>query len=799
MLVRISIIIACVSILVACGGGSSSPTPPASTPSVSLSATTLTFATAVGVSQNMTVTVTDNGTAADTFTGFTISGTNASNFSQTNTCGTGIAEGANCTVTVTFVSSTAASGLTAGLAIVGNAGTQNVALNGTAAAPTATLTPAAGLTFASQNVGSSSAAQTATLTNTGTVPLTISSAVAITGTNAGDFSQTNNCPASGSTLAATTGNTCAINVTFTPTASGTRTAILTVGDNAGNSPQTINLTGTGAPGTVNLSSNTLTFSSYLVGVTSPTMSVTVTNSGGASLTIASIVLGGTNSADFALTTGTNVCNYAAGQTLATNGSCSIYATFTPASVAQFAATITVTDNSGGVSGTQQIINLSGTGFNNTAQLNVSLGLTGNYENNITTSVTVCVPGTTTCTTIPDVLVDTGSVGLRLLASGADNVTGAQVGSLGLPTITDSSTGYPLYECVEYGDLSYTFGQMAYATVTVGGETATQVPSADGGTANGGIPIQIVSTNTPPSAIVYEGAAYYDPCIYNGSTPTGGPNAGTVANLGSNGILGIGNFPQDCALAQNYCTNISTTTGQYLEFDQGGVSINGTTYNYLVEPTPLQYQAWNPVSTFATDNTGSILTLPAITSSSGTGPLTGTLTFGIGTETNNALGSATVYEMDTDGNLNSVTFNGVTYTSTNSGGSFLDSGSNAYYVSDETILTAGGVTVSDCLSGSTDTGWYCAASTQSLSLTIGGFNGTSNGFTLSIGNEPTLSATGNAAFNDFAGPSCEGGSGGGCSATTDYWDLGLPFFFGRPNGVFIGISEGATYPNGYWAF
>ena len=91
------------------------------------------------------------------------------------------------------------------------------------------------LTFTGQNVGSTSSAQIATLTSCGTSALTIST-ISVTG----DFSQTNNCPAS---LAANA--SCAINVTFRPTATGSRTGTLSIADNAVTSPQSITLAGTG--------------------------------------------------------------------------------------------------------------------------------------------------------------------------------------------------------------------------------------------------------------------------------------------------------------------------------------------------------------------------------------------------------------------------------------------------------------------------------------------------------------------------------------------------------------------------
>src|SRR5439155_21054437 len=95
------------------------------------------------------------------------------------------------------------------------------------------------LTFASQTVETTGAAQAVTLSNPGTASLSMSG-VAVTGTNSGDFGQTNNC---GTSVAA--GAQCTINVTFTPTASGTRTATLIVTDNASGSPQAVSLTGTG--------------------------------------------------------------------------------------------------------------------------------------------------------------------------------------------------------------------------------------------------------------------------------------------------------------------------------------------------------------------------------------------------------------------------------------------------------------------------------------------------------------------------------------------------------------------------
>ncbi|HXA58488.1 MAG TPA: discoidin domain-containing protein [Streptosporangiaceae bacterium] len=111
----------------------------------------------------------------------------------------------------------------------------------TTSAANLSLSPSS-LTFASQNVGTTSAAQVVTVTNTGNAPASISSIAA-----SGEFAQTNNC---GASLAA--GANCTINVTFTPTAVGTRTGYVTINSNATNSPGTISLSGTGAGSTTNL-------------------------------------------------------------------------------------------------------------------------------------------------------------------------------------------------------------------------------------------------------------------------------------------------------------------------------------------------------------------------------------------------------------------------------------------------------------------------------------------------------------------------------------------------------------------
>ncbi len=127
------------------------------------------------------------------------------------------------------------------------------------------------LTFASQVVGTSSTSQPVTLTNSGTSAVTSISVGA-----SGDFSQTNNC---GTSLSAN--SSCTINVTFTPTAVGTRTGTLTVTDSAGT--QTASLSGTGAS-SVSLSPGTIAFGNQAFGVTSSPQPATLANGQTSALT-----------------------------------------------------------------------------------------------------------------------------------------------------------------------------------------------------------------------------------------------------------------------------------------------------------------------------------------------------------------------------------------------------------------------------------------------------------------------------------------------------------------------------------
>jgi len=320
-------------------------------PQASLSPTTVGFpTTSVGSTATaQVVTLTNGGNAALTISGITITGTNPSDFSQTNTCGGSLAAGAHCTISVSFTPASAAD-LAATLSVADNAtgSPQTVTLTGTGTAattPVASLTPPA-LSF-SGTTGTTSAPQTATLKNTGNAALTITG-ISIGGANPSDFSETTTC---GSSLAA--GASCSILVTFTPASAASFAATLSVADNATGSPHTVTLTGTGTAGAapvVSLTPASLSFSATTA-TTSAAQTATLKNTGNAALTISGIIINGANPGDFGETT---TC----GSSLAAGASCSISVTFTPASAANFAATLSVADNAIGAPHT---VTLTGTG------------------------------------------------------------------------------------------------------------------------------------------------------------------------------------------------------------------------------------------------------------------------------------------------------------------------------------------------------------------------------------------------------------------------------------------------------
>jgi hypothetical protein len=221
------------------GGQVVNPPPP----EVSVTPTSINFGTVYLLDlQEKNVTVKNTGTSPVTFSSVSLtlgSGTNRGDFTYVNFCPKTLQVGKSCILSVVFVARNVGS-LSATLNINDNAAgsPQQVALSATVINPRASYSPGS-LSFGTVQVGHSST-KSVTLTNTGTTTLDITS-VSITGADTGDFTQSNTCP---SALAA--GTDCILSVTFTPTTTGTRSADLTVVDNAAISTQNVPLSGRGS-------------------------------------------------------------------------------------------------------------------------------------------------------------------------------------------------------------------------------------------------------------------------------------------------------------------------------------------------------------------------------------------------------------------------------------------------------------------------------------------------------------------------------------------------------------------------
>ena len=330
-----------------CGGAGTAELVPDSTPNFSLSSSTLDFTNqSVGTaSQALTATLTNGGNGSLTLSAIQVTGSDAGDFSLTNTCGASLAPSAQCALSVKFTPSAAGS-RKAAVVFTDNASSspQTLSLAGTGTAPEAALS-ATTLAFGNQSVGTSSPAQMLSLTNNGNGALGIASVV-VTGADSSDFPETTDC---GSSLGA--GGKCTVSVTFTPTASGSRTAFVGITDTASGSPHTVALSGMGVAPAVSLSPPSLSFVSQTIGTSSTVQTITLTNGGSTTLSITSLVMAGANAGDFAQT---NSC----GSSVASGGSCTISVTFTPSASGSRTASVSVTDNA---SGSPQTVGLSGAG------------------------------------------------------------------------------------------------------------------------------------------------------------------------------------------------------------------------------------------------------------------------------------------------------------------------------------------------------------------------------------------------------------------------------------------------------
>jgi hypothetical protein len=294
----------------------------------------------VGVTTSpLVATLTNSESSALSITGMAITGTNASDFTESTTCGPSLAAGASCSISVTFNPATTGA-RTGSLTVTDSApnSPQAIALSGTGTTGSATLTPST-LTFGTQPIKSVSPSHPVKLASTGTTALIISK-IEITS----PYSQVNNC---GTSVAP--GTSCTINVTFLPTSTGTQKGTLTVTDNSPGSPQTVALSGVGT--VISFAPSSVNFGKQLSGTSSAPQIITMTNVGSASVSITKMGLAGSQPSNFSQT---NNC----GATLAGGASCSITVTFTPLLKGVSNATVSVSDNGGG---SPQLVRLTGTG------------------------------------------------------------------------------------------------------------------------------------------------------------------------------------------------------------------------------------------------------------------------------------------------------------------------------------------------------------------------------------------------------------------------------------------------------
>ena len=343
---------------------------------------------------------------------------------------------------------------------------------------------------------------------------------------------------------------------------------------------------------------------------------------------------------------------------------------------------------------------------NVQPISIDAGPAG-IANILFVSVTVCAPGSSSnCQTLDHIQVDTGSSGLRLIASVLSP-------ALSLPQQFDAN-GNPLVECLQFVD-GFSWGPVKQADLRVAGEQATSLP------------VQIIGDPAFPSIPT--------------SCSNSGPPENTVTAFGANGILGIGLFLHDCGSA---CAQ-AAIPGTYYSCPASGC---------VPTQVAVAHQVQNPVALFSVDNNGTIIELASVPAA-GAASAAGSLIFGIGTQTNNGLGSAKVLTTDPNTGFIATVFNKQTYNT-----SYIDSGSTLYFIGASLypICTAAAA------------GFYCPATTQNLAATLQGANGSASAANFSIANADQLFAANPSfyAFDNLAAP------GGGMSVFA--W--GLPFFYAR---------------------
>ena len=303
-------------------------------PVATLSATSLSFnGQPIGTtSAAQQINVTNTGTLVLSVNTVSLKGANVPSFGTMNTCGSPLAPGGHCTISVTFKAP--GTGIkTASLIISSTAinSSLTVALSGTGITPTSGLSiNPQSVAFGSQEVGLASSAQTLTVANTTVSNVTIKT-VSLGGANAPSFGLNNTC---GSLLSP--GAQCTIGVSFAPTAAGAKSASVVMVSTAASPTNNVALSGSGYNPTAGLtvSPASLSFGNEEITVTSAAQLISVTNTTAATVSIKTVSLSGANTPSFSAS---NTC----GTPLPVEGSCTVSVDFDPAGIGSKAANVSI--------------------------------------------------------------------------------------------------------------------------------------------------------------------------------------------------------------------------------------------------------------------------------------------------------------------------------------------------------------------------------------------------------------------------------------------------------------------------
>lgn len=561
-------------------------------PAISISPATISFGDQIlNTSATQTVTVNNPGSATLHVSSVVIfsSTTSASISVVSNDCQgtTGVAPGGTCSIQVQF--NPFALGLFSGtLSITSDApnSVTNVPISGNGVEPTASISPAS-LSFGNQFLNTTSAAQAVTLSSTGTAPLSISGISA-----SGDFSQTNNCPAS---LAV--GSSCIIQVTFDPTATGPRNGAVSITNNSVPVLHGFTMSGTGVdPLTVSPAS--LSFPSEPLNTASTAQTVTVSNIGTSPVQISSIAISG----DFSQT---NACP----ASLAPGSSCAIQVAFSPTVIGTGAGSLSIT--SGGLP--TLAVALTGTGVNPLSISPASLSFLSQPLNTTSTAQTVTISNISTSPvlissiTISGDFFQTNSCGTSVAANTScaievtfrPTVLGTRSGSLsitsgGLPTLAVPLTGTGVDPQISVNPAAVSFadqpinttGPDQFITVTNPGTTALHVSS----TLVSGSPYLNVLANNCTAAVAPAGSCTieleFTPLATGAASATlsigsDAPTSPTTVALSGKGIDPIGTLSPSSLNFGNQVLNTSSAAQTITLSNTGtdpltisGISVSG---------------------------------------------------------------------------------------------------------------------------------------------------------------------------------------------------------------------------------